>query len=222
MRTTVRLLAVILLATAVWAQGAAPETSQSTAQKTDQKTAKSAEENPLRKPAWEIGPWVGGGTGLGVASEFKFISAGARIGRVLTGEIGSGRFRGTFEWAADLLPVYAVRQDLFYTIGPSQWVYGGGFSPIILKWNWTGGNKVVPYLAAEGGVLFTTREVPPGDTSRVNFLPGGAFGIYLLRGNRQAIDLSMHITHVSNASLADHNPGINATMQFRVGYTWFR
>ena len=31
---------------------------------------------------------------------------GLRIGRVLTGELGSGRMRGTFEWAADIMPVY--------------------------------------------------------------------------------------------------------------------
>ncbi len=180
------------------------------------------QENPLRQPVWEIGPWFGGGTGLGAASEFKFISAGLRLGRVMTGEIGDGRFRGTFEWAADLLPLYAIRQSDFYTFGPQHWVYGGGFSPVILKWNWTGNKRVVPYLAAEGGVLFTRTEVPPGDTSRTNFLPGGAFGFYFLRGRRSAIDASIHITHISNASLANHNPGINATMQFRLGYTWFK
>lgn len=181
-----------------------------------------AQENPLRNPAWEFGPWFGGGTGLGHASEFKFISAGARIGRVLTGELGSGRMRGTFEWAADIMPVYQVRQSLFYTSGPQQWVYCFAANPVVLKYNWTGGNKVVPYLAAEGGLLFSSTEIPAGDTSRVNFLPGGAFGFYLVRNHRQAVDLSVHITHISNASLAEHNPGINATLQFRVGYTWFK
>jgi hypothetical protein len=179
-------------------------------------------ENPLRHETWELGPWFGGGTGLGFASEFKFVSAGVRIGRVLTGEIGDGRFRGTFEWASDVMPLYQVRQSDFYNSGPQHWIYGFAFNPVVLKWNWTGGKKVTPYFAAEGGVLFSSKEIPPGDTSRTNFLPGGAFGIYLLRRNRQALDLSIHITHISNASLADHNPGINATLQFRVGYTWFK
>ncbi|HMK30230.1 MAG TPA: acyloxyacyl hydrolase [Terriglobales bacterium] len=179
-------------------------------------------ESPLRQPVWEFGPWFGGGTGLGTASEFKFINAGARIGRVLSNEIGTGRFRGTFEWAADLMPLYEVQQSLFYTSGPSEWIYGGAFNPIVLKWNWTANPRIVPHFEAEGGVLFTTKEVPPGDTSRVNFLPGGAFGIYLMRASRQAIDLSVHVTHISNASMGDHNPGINATMQFRLGYTWFK
>lgn len=184
--------------------------------------AAAQDNNPLRKPVWELGPWAGGGTGLGEASEFKFISAGLRVGRVLTGEIGSGRLRGTLEWAADLMPLYAVRQADFYTFGPTRWLYGGGFNAVVLKWNFTGGRKVVPYIAGEGGLLFTTRDVPAGDTSSVNFLPGGAFGIYVLHSNSQALDFSVHITHISNASIADHNPGINATMQFRVGYTWFR
>ena len=183
---------------------------------------KKGAENPLRHEVWEIGPWGQGGTGLGEASEFKFVSGGVRIGRVLTGEIGKGRMRGTFEWAADIMPVYAVRQDLNYTSGPSQWIYGFATNPVVLKWNWTGGKKVVPYFAAEGGLLITSQDVPMTDTSSVNFMPGGAFGIYLLRSNRQAVDLSVHVTHISNASLADRNPGINATMQWRVGYTWFK
>jgi len=182
----------------------------------------SAQENPLRQPVWEIGPWFGGGTGLGFASEFKFINAGLRIGRVLTGELGSGRMRGTFEWAADIMPVYEVRQSAFYNSGPQHWVYAFAANPVVLKYNWTGGNKVVPYLAAEGGLLLSSKEVPLPDTSKINFMPGGAFGFYFMRRNRQAVDVSLHITHISNASLADHNPGINATMLFRVGYTWFK
>lgn len=178
-------------------------------------------DNPLRQPVWEVGPWFGGGTGLGHASEFKFVNAGLRIGRVLTGEMGSGRMRGTFEWAADIMPLYEVRQSLFYTSGPQQWIYSFAANPVVLKYNWTGGNKVVPYFAAEGGLLFSTRDIPQVNTSSVNFMPGGAFGFYFLRGNRSAVDASVHITHISNASLAK-NPGINATMQFRLGYTWFK
>ncbi len=181
-----------------------------------------AQENPLSKPVWEVGPWFGGGTGLGAASDFKFISAGVRLGRVLTDQIGTGKMRGTFEWAADVMPLYETRQLDFYNSGPGHWVYGFAFNPVVLKWNWTANKKVSPYFAAEGGVLFSRTEIPPGDTSKVNFLPGGAFGVYLFQGEKHAIDASVHITHISNASLGDHNPGINATMQFRLGYTWFK
>lgn len=183
--------------------------------------AQSAGEHPLATQTWEITPWFQGGTGLGHASDFKFISTGLRVGRVLTPVLGDGRFRGTFEWAADLIPIDMVRQAEFYRSGPTQWIYGGGFNPIILKWNWVGNRKVVPYLAAEGGVIFTHHDVPQPDTSNLNFTPGGAFGFSIPAGERRALDLSVHITHISNASLG-HNPGINATAQFRVGYTWFK
>jgi lipid A 3-O-deacylase len=181
-----------------------------------------AQENPLSKPVWEIGPWFGGGTGLGKASDFKFINAGVRVGRVLTGEIGDGKFRGTFEWAADIMPVYEVRQAYFYDSGSTKWIYGFAMNPVVLKWNWTGGKKVVPYFAAEGGFLVSRQDVPTINSSSFNFLPGGAFGLYFLRSSKGAIDASVHITHISNASIADHNPGINASMQFRIGYTWFK
>lgn len=181
-----------------------------------------AQDNPLSKPVWEIGPWVGGGTGLGKASEFKFVNAGLRIGRVLTGTIGDGKFRGTFEWASDIMPLYEIRQSDFYTFGPQRWIYGFAMNPVVLKWNWTGGDKVVPYFAAEGGFLVSSHDVPTINSSSFNFLPGGAFGLYFLRSSKGAIDASVHITHISNASIADHNPGINASMQFRIGYTWFK
>jgi hypothetical protein len=184
--------------------------------------SQQADEHYISRPTWEIGPWFGGGTGLGEASDFKFINAGVRFGRVLTHEKGNGRFRGTFEWAADIIPLYYIRQSQFYTSGPQQWVYSFSANPIVLKWNWTANKKVVPYFAAEGGFIVSTQDVPLPDTSSFNFTPGGAFGIYVFNKANRALDLSVHITHISNASIADHNPGINATMQFRVGYTWFK
>jgi lipid A 3-O-deacylase len=120
------------------------------------------------------------------------------------------------------MPLYEIRQSEFYDSGPQTWVYCFSMNPIVLKWNWTANKKIVPYFAAEGGFLVSTQDVPLADTSSFNFTPGGAFGIYIHQTPKRALDLSLHITHISNASIADHNPGINATMQFRVGYTWFK
>jgi hypothetical protein len=181
-----------------------------------------SEGSALRNPVWEIGPWFGGGTGLGAAHEFKFVNAGVRFGRVLTHEIGTGKFRGTFEWAGDVIPLYYVRQSDFYDSGPQHWIYAFSINPVVLKWNWTANRKIVPYFAAEGGMLISQRDIPQPDTENFNFTPGGAFGIYLHRSPKSALDLSLHITHISNASLGDHNPGINATALFRIGYTWFK
>src|SRR3954447_7480113 len=105
------------------------------------------EGSALRRPVWEIGPWAGGGTGLGAAHEFKFVNAGVRFGRVLTHEIGTGTFRGTFEWASDIIPLYEVRESEFYNSGPQKWVYAFSLNPVVLKWNWTSNKKIVPHFA---------------------------------------------------------------------------
>ncbi len=177
--------------------------------------AAATAQTPLSKAGtWEFGPWFGGGVGLGKSSDIHFLSAGARLGTILTHQIGTSRFRGSLEWAADVIPMYLVYQ-------PNR-VYGGSFNPVVLKWNFTGGKRIVPFVAAEGGVLFTTREVPPGDTSTVNFTPGLASGAYILRGEKHAVELSVHVTHISSANLGNKNPGINSSLQFRVGYFWFK
>jgi lipid A 3-O-deacylase len=207
------LVLLMLLASVISVWGQVPSSAPSTAQ---------SDGSALRNPVWEIGPWFGGGTGLGAASDFKFINAGVRIGRVLTHEISSGTFRGTFEWASDIIPLYEVRESEFYNSGPQKWVYAFSVNPVVLKWNWTANKKIVPYFAAEGGILISTQDIPLANTLSLNFTPGGAFGIYYFQKPKRAFDFSIHITHISNASLGDHNPGINATAQFRVGYTWFK
>ncbi|HET8667379.1 MAG TPA: acyloxyacyl hydrolase [Terriglobales bacterium] len=210
---------VVLLSVAVgWAQDYAHET--------------------LTKGSIEIGPWVGGGTGVGIRTDWHFFNAGVRVGKVLTSEIGSGALRGNFEFAGDIIPVYLVMQPqsigvpvptvqgktaiAYFLTGKRETVYGYSFNPVVLTWNFTRGRKVVPFFSAEGGLLVTRKDVPFPDTDHVNFTPGGAFGAHFFLKNRQAITLSGHVTHISNASLGEHNPGINASIQFRLGYTWFK
>lgn len=183
--------------------------------------AQSGDGNRFRDQIWEIGPWFSAGKGLGKSSDFTFINAGGRIGHVLTDEIGGGPLRGTFEWSADVAPLWLVQQPELGAPG-KEWVYGAGLSPVILKWNFTASERATPYVAAEAGVLFTTQDVPAGHTSRINFSPGLAVGTYFLQGRRSALDVSLHLRHISNASLGTENPGINITALVRVGYTWFK
>ncbi len=176
--------------------------------------AAAVAQTPLSKAGtWEVGPWFGGGVGLGKSSDIHFLSAGVRVGAVLSDQLGTSRFRGNFEWAADVIPMYLVYE-------PNR-VYGGSFNPVVLKWNFTAAKRIVPFVAAEAGVLFTTREVPPGDTSTVNFTPGIASGAYLFRDGGHAIEFSVHVTHISSANLGNKNPGVNSSLRFRLGYFWF-
>jgi lipid A 3-O-deacylase len=170
----------------------------------------------LARGTWEFAPLVGGGSGIGVSSGTQFFYAGGRAGWVLTGEHLPGLLRGNFEWAADALPVY-----LFFT--PSNGtVYGGSFKPVIWQWNFTSGKKFVPYIAAAGGIVFTTTNIPPGDTSWVNFTPQFVVGTRIFRSNGHAIFIEGSLAHLSSASLGPHNPGYNASLLFTVGYSWFK
>jgi hypothetical protein len=69
--------------------------------------------------------------------------------------------------------------------------------------------------------VFSTKDLPPIDTAQVNFTPGAAFGLHRFVG-KNAWTFQGAIYHLSNASIGPHNPGINAAIQFRVGYTWFK
>lgn len=168
----------------------------------------------LRKGTWDVGVWAGGGTGVGARSHTQFFNTGFRFGRVMTDYHGQGWYRGNFAFAVDLIPVYYVFQE--------KAIYGGSFNPVLLKWNFASRRRVSAFAEAGGGVLFTTSEVPEGDTSRVNFTPQGGMGLHYFTRERQAVTFTGKWVHISNAGLSDPNPGINSAFQFTLGYTWFK
>ncbi|MFB3916575.1 MAG: acyloxyacyl hydrolase [Terriglobales bacterium] len=178
----------------------------------------------LKKGATEINLWVGGGSGLGESSDFQMLNAGVRLGKVLTGSHGPGFLRGNLEYAADLVPLYLFVQDRVVAPGATdrQTVYGGSISPLILKWNFTSGKRIAPYIALEESAIFTTDDVPAGDTSTINFASGFGSGLQFFRGDNHALSLSGHLMHISNASIGNHNPSINIALQFRLGYQWWK
>ncbi|HUJ30188.1 MAG TPA: acyloxyacyl hydrolase [Candidatus Acidoferrum sp.] len=180
--------------------------------------AASAQDLPsqsMTRGTWELAPFVGGGSGLGKSSSTQFFDVGGRAGLVLTGEHLPGFLRGNFEWAVDAMPVYTV----FTTSGA---VYGGSFKPVIWQWNFTRGRKIAPYVAAAGGIVFSTDNVPPGDTSWVNFTSQFVVGTRIFTKPRRAFFFEGELGHISNASLGNHNPGYNITLLFSVGYSWFK
>lgn len=169
----------------------------------------------LTRGTFEFGPLIGGGSGLGKSSGTQFFYLGGRGGLVLTHEHLPRLLRGNFEWAVDAMPVYTV----FTTNGA---VYGGSFKPVIWQWNFTSLHKFAPYVAAAGGIVFTTSNVPPGDTSWVNFTPQFVVGTRMFTRPRRAFFFEGSLGHLSSASLGTHNPGYNVTLVFTVGYSWFR
>ena len=66
------------------------------------------------------------------------------------------------------------------------------------------------------------RTASPGGTSVWNFSPQGGIGIHWFTGRKRSIDLGVNAVHISSASLGDRNPGVNASLQVQVGYTWWK
>jgi lipid A 3-O-deacylase len=156
--------------------------------------------------------WTGGGHGLnGSTANSEVWNVGLRYGWVLSAPHGPGFLRGQFEFAVDVVPMFVVVQRYYDA-------YGFGLNPFALKWNFTGSRTVVPYFELGGGTLFTNNYVPAG-TSHVNFTSSGALGLHFPR-KKYYWNAELRFMHISNASLANLNPGIN-TLQLRIGFGRF-
>ncbi len=167
--------------------------------------AQSLPSESIDKGTWEIGLWTGGGTWVPGGTEDTHVwNAGVRVGKLLTKR---------FEYAVDLIPAYVVFQ-------PAENSYGAGFTPVLLKYNFAGGQRVAPYLEAGAGLLFTNHDVPFG-TNSVNFTPQAALGFQFFTRSRRSLNVAVRYVHISNAGLASPNPGIN-TIQFTCGYHWWK
>jgi lipid A 3-O-deacylase len=202
--------AICLLVLVVTAWGTA--TAQDARQ--DQSSA-SLPSQSLTTGAWDFGVIAGGGTGLSYARHTHFADAGGRIGLILTRNHGSGWRRGNLEWAVEMLPLYTV-------FTPAGAVYGGSFKPAVWRWNFTGGRTIAPYVDVAGGILFSTRNLPPGNTSWVNFTPQAALGANIFVKRDRAVLVEGAYVHHSNAGLGSYNNGYNASIFFTIGYSWFR
>jgi lipid A 3-O-deacylase len=170
----------------------------------------------IRREHWNVGLLASGGSGLFDRSNVKFVRAGLRVGRVMTGELGTGVARGTFEVDSEIMPLDYVLWSGYKN------VYGFGVNPLVMKWNFTRGKKAIPYFLAQGGMLLSAVNIPPGNTSKINFTSGAGVGLnYFVRPGR-SLNWDVRATHLSNGSLGDHNPGVNSSLQFSVGYNWWK
>jgi lipid A 3-O-deacylase len=113
---------------------------------------------------------------------------------------------------------------------------GASITPIILRWNMTHQKRLMPWVQGAGGVLWTNHKYPaigdlnaadptqtgPAANSSVwNFTPQFGVGAHYFVKPRQSVDFSANAIHISSASLGDKNPGVNASVQFSIGYSWW-
>jgi hypothetical protein len=206
-----------------------------------------------RESSWEYGVQAAGGVGLQDRSDFGFLMLGGHAGKVLTPELGSGMLKGDFEYGVEVNPFWQSYTPKFqrilcpagatsaaqcsapYTVGGTY--TGVSVTPIILRWNFTHGARVMPFVQGAGGVVYTTRKYPAvgslnasdptmtgaqANTSVWNFTPQFGIGMHYFTRPRRCMDLGVNAVHISSASLGDKNPGVNAALIFAIGYSWWK
>jgi hypothetical protein len=167
--------------------------------------------------SWDFSVWLAGETGEENTNSFaeaQVFTAGVFAGKMLTDEIGSGWRRGRFEYGADLIP-------LFIQFRPER-LYGGGFEPVILRWNSNlRAGRISPYIELAGGGVRTNANFPAGNTSDFNFTARGGGGIQIFSAKRRSLDIGCRWSHISNANLGVQNTEFNG-VQVSLGYHWFK
>jgi hypothetical protein len=202
--------------------------------------------------SWEYGPFLNYGNGIGDRSNYKFFWGGVQLGKVITPVVHAGIFSGQFEFGGNIMPLWqaytpAPHDQTFYFHGGTcpagqtcSYIApeGGGtyrgvsVTPVIFRWNFlTSSRRFQPWIQAAGGVIYTTHKFPPdeivpkgtpGGTCVWNFTPQGGGGVHIFTRPKRSIDIGVNAVHISSASLGDRNPGVNASIQIQVGYTFWK
>lgn len=189
---------------------------------------------------WERTVFLDGGLGTSGETDDHFLNAGVRVGKILTEPALPGLLRGQFEYAVEIIPywqAFTPKQTYFLnavsplprTVTTGGTYTGVSITPIILRWNlvrpqgrW---RRVMPWLQGAGGLVWTNHKFPPNGsrgTSVWNFEPQFGLGMHYFLKPTRSLDFAANAVHISNASLGDSNPGVNATVRFQIGYTWWK
>jgi hypothetical protein len=202
--------------------------------------------------SWEYGPFVSGGNGIGgdERSQYRFFNVGFQLAKPLTPVLHAGVLSGQFEFGANIMPLWQAYTPDAHTAtyicivagNPVSCVLpvaggtynGASLTPVIFRWNFlTKSRRVQPWFQGAGGLIYTTRKFPPsfsstptfpvdGSTSVWNFSPQGGIGLHYFTRDKRSIDIGVNAVHISSASLGDRNPGVNASLQLQVGYTFWK
>jgi lipid A 3-O-deacylase len=201
----------------------------------------------LASRPWEFGPFVNGGFGTGNRDTYKFLWAGFHAGKVLSPPIGKGLLRGQFELASEVIPFWQaytpkyLRANCYVlpngsfscsNLFPTGGTYTGlSITPVILRWNLKSRGRWSPWIQGAGGLIWTNHKFPPVGpypvpnhlgTSVFNYTPQFGLGAHYFIRPRQSISIAANAVHISNASMGDSNPGVNASVQLSIGYTWWK
>ena len=112
----------------------------------------------------------------------------------------------------------------------SQQMLGGSTRPggsligtsLVMRFGFTPIRNVVPYFDAGSGPLHTTIDKNASEiTGDTQFLSQGGVGLQYFFRPQRALVFEYHYFHMSNAGIANPNPGFNGSM-VTVGFSWLR
>jgi hypothetical protein len=166
---------------------------------------------------WDISVWTAGATGAAIGNSFtheQVWTAGVFVGRTIKQRVSRGWRQFDLEYGVTAVPLF--------TYWGARTIRGGGFEPFILRFNSTHAVRgVVPFIEFSGGAMFTTSNLPPGDTSTFNFTARAGGGVYFGGTKRKPWEAALHWYHISNGELAPYNPQFNS-LQISIGYHWHK
>jgi len=175
--------------------------------------------------------------------QLDFFSAGIEVGKQTRRIEGAKLLSGRGEMMLEVIPLWLARYPAqTVTVNPAHTVipfqmaaesyHGASITPFLLRWNFNQRDsvRVVPWAQLGCGLLWTNHKFPivivPTDphagTSVINFTPQAGAGVNVFNRPNHSVNFAMKVIHISNATLGDHNPGLNQTLQFSAGYSWWK
>jgi hypothetical protein len=125
-----------------------------------------------------------------------------KYGHFLSEEIGDSWYRGRHE--------ILVEVPFYYVASPKSAIMTG--INFLACWNFTSFSKrVVPYLFAGGGAVYTNLNLPNDLGSKWNGNYQGGVGTHYFLTRNIAVDLTARYHHISNAGTASPNVPLNST-----------
>lgn len=176
--------------------------------------------------------------------EQEFYTVTFEAGRMLTATHGPGILKGRAEALGEVTPFWLAhspaQENVVYSNNPfvnggiagfaPYSIHGVSFTPLLFRWNFMNhnSNRHIPWLQAGAGVLWTDHIFPQGGgypgsyTSIFNFTPQVGVGENLFVKKNQSLNVGMRVIQYNNAGLGEFNPVVPYTLNFSIGYSWWK
>jgi lipid A 3-O-deacylase len=176
--------------------------------------------------------------------EEEFYTVTFEAGRMVTAAHGPGILKGRIETLGEIIPFWIThspaQENIVHSNNPflnggtagfaPYSIHGLSFTPVLLRWNFMehNSNRHIPWLQVGFGVLWTAQRFPQGEvfpgthTSYFNFTPQLGVGEDLFVKKNQSLNVGVRIINFNNEGLGEINPGVPYTLNFGIGYSWWK